>query len=96
MLAFQNELSEERVRPSLDFDDVELSLIRMKLLQNIRYGQVPDLAEITAAALNVIQEDLMRMLDLTVDIKKSDYAVFTGMQIHGSPVISYGLRLVTL
>jgi hypothetical protein len=55
----------------------------MKLLQEIQYGQVPDLLKLTKVALRVIQNDLKRMITLTVDTKRSDYASFTGIQIHG-------------
>lgn len=44
---------------------------------------LPELLELTKIALKVIQDDLKRMIDLTVDTDKSDYSAFTGIQIHG-------------
>ena len=83
LLAFKKELDEGRVQLGLDVNDVEQSLIRMRLLQEIPYGQVPDLLSLTQTTLRVIQSDLKRMIDLTVQTDRSDYAVFTGIQIHG-------------
>ncbi len=80
---FQKEMAEGKLRLGLDFEDVEQSLIKMKLLQEIKYGEVPDLLELTMVALKVIQNDLKRMITLTVDISHSNYAIFTGIQIHG-------------
>ncbi len=80
---FQKEMAGGKLRLGLDIDDIEQSLIKMKMLQEIQYGQVPDLLELTKIALKVIQEDLKRMITLTVDTSRSDYAVFTGIQIHG-------------
>ncbi len=83
LLAFKSELEGGRVQLGLDVDDVEQSLIRMRLLQEIPYGQVPDLLALTKTTLQVIQSDLKRMIELTVHNDRSDYAVFTGIQIHG-------------
>lgn len=83
LMGFQKEMADGRLNLGLDFDDVEQSLIKMKLLQEIRYGNVPDLLEVTRTALKVIQDDLKKLSRLTVDTKKNDYAAFTGIQIHG-------------
>lgn len=81
--AFQLEMAGGKLRLGLDFDDVEHSLLKIRLLQEIHYGTVPNLAELTLVTLGVIQKDIARMIGLTVDSAKSDYAVFTGVQIHG-------------
>lgn len=78
----QKELSGGTLRLGIDFDDVEQSLIRMKILGRISYGHAPDLLEMTKIALSVIQDDLKRMIGLTVSPERSDYAVFTGIQVH--------------
>jgi hypothetical protein len=83
LAAFQAEMADGRVKIGIDFEDVEQSLIRIRLLQEIHYGQVPDLLALTKTALKVIQKDLKRLIELTVDTGRSDYAVFTGIQIHG-------------
>ncbi len=67
----------------IDNDDIEMSLIRMRLLKEIPYGHVPDLLELTKITQKVIQADLENALGKIVDTKKSDYALITGIQIHG-------------
>ena len=83
LAAFQAEMADGRLKIGLDFDDVEQSLIRIRLLQETPYGKVPDLLELTKTALKVIQKDMERLIQLTVNTDRSDYAVFTGIQIHG-------------
>ena len=67
----------------IDYDDIEYSLIRMRLLREIPYGYVPDLLELTKITLKAIQADLKTTISKVVDTNKSDYAVITGIQIHG-------------
>lgn len=45
--AFQKELMEGKVDISINNEDIEQSLIKMRLLRVIPYGHVPDLLEIT-------------------------------------------------
>ena len=79
----------------MDNEDVELSLIRTRLLREIPYGQVPDLLELTKITLKALREDMENALKKTVDTRHSDYAFFTGIQIHApegnyvSPADSY-------
>jgi len=92
---FLNELKGGRPNLSMDNEDVELSLIRTRLLSEIPYGKVPDLPELTKITLKAITEDLENALEKTIDTKHSDYAFITGIQIHGpddnyvSPADSY-------
>jgi len=44
---------------------------------------VPDLLELTKITQKVIQKDLENALNALVDTNKSDYAILTGIQIHG-------------
>jgi hypothetical protein len=67
LFAFQKELASGRLSLGLAFDDIEQSLIKMRLIQEIPYGQVPDLLALTRAALKVIQDDLQSLIGLTVD-----------------------------
>ena len=67
----------------IDNDDIEMSLIRMRLMKEIPHGHVPDLLELTKITQRIIHTDMENTLSKVVDTKKSDYAVFTGIQIHG-------------
>lgn len=81
--AFQKEIAGGKIDPALDFNDIELSLIKARLLKEITYGDVPDLLELTKIAQKVIQADLEVALERIVHKNSSDYAVITGIQIHG-------------
>jgi hypothetical protein len=80
--AFQKEMAGGRIDPSIDNEDVEQSLLKMRLIKEIPYGQVPGLFELTKITQMVIQSDLENTLKRVVDIDKSDYSVITGIQIH--------------
>lgn len=82
LVAFQTELADGALQLALDPDDMEQSVLKQRLLPRIRYGDVPDLLSLTRIAHAVILEDLERMIQLTVDPGRSDYGVFTGIQIH--------------
>jgi hypothetical protein len=79
---FLGELKNKKPKLAMDNEDVELSLIRTRLLREIPYGQVPDLLKLTKIALSAIRDDFESALKQTVDTKHSDYAFITGVQIH--------------
>lgn len=81
--SFQKEMASGRVNLTMDNEDVEQSLIRMRLLREIPYGHVPDLLELTRTALKAIRDDLEATISKVADTKKSNYAVISGIQIHG-------------
>ncbi|MEO8339230.1 MAG: hypothetical protein ABI604_05840 [Nitrospirota bacterium] len=82
LVAFHHELASRSLQLALDPDDLEQSLLKQQLLRKLRYGDVPDLLALTKIAHAVILEELERMVHLTVDPTRSDYGVFTGIQIH--------------
>ncbi len=81
--AFQKEIAGGRIDTTMDNEDVEQSLLKMRLLKEIPYGQAPGLLELTKITQMVIQTDLESTLKRLVDTDKSNYAVITGIQIHG-------------
>lgn len=80
---FLGELKNKKTNLSIDNEDVELSLIRTRLLKEIPYGHIPDLMELTMITMKTIKEDFESALNKTIDKKRSDYAFITGIQIHG-------------
>lgn len=68
---------------ALNPDDVEQSLLTQRLFRTFGFGEIPDLVTLTKVTQHIIREDLERMIQLTVDPGRTDYAVFTGIQIHG-------------
>ncbi len=83
LIALQKELLSGNVVYERDSDDLEQSMLKQRLLKKIRYGEVPDLVTLTRITYDQILEDLERMIKLTVKTSVSDYAVLTGIQIHG-------------
>ena len=80
---FLGELKSRKPNLSMDNEDVELSLIRTRLLRELPYGHIPDLMELTKITLKTIKEDFENALSKTVHKDKADYAFMTGIQIHG-------------
>ncbi len=83
LCAFLAELKAGRLSLAMDQDDLEMSLLRLRLLKELPYGRVPDLLELTWLAQKVIVADLERAVKTVVDAETSDYALLTGIQIHG-------------
>lgn len=88
LISFQKELEnaekeKKEVDLSLNFDDMELSVLKQRLYPKIQ-GKSTDLVTLTKVAADVIQEDLERMVEKTVkNLNQNFYAVLTGVQIHG-------------
>lgn len=83
LIAFQQNMGDRSFSFSPDPDDVEQSLLKQRLFRKIAYGETPDLVELTRLAYDVILEDLEHMISLTVNPSTSDYAILSGIQIHG-------------
>ena len=83
LCGFLGELGEKKINVSIDEGDIEQSHLKMRLLKKIPYGFVPDLLELTRIAQKALLSDLEKAINSVVDTKKSDYALITGIQIHG-------------
>jgi len=81
--AFLAEIGTGHVKTGLEMDDIEYTLMKQRLLDYIPYGSKPDLVELTKAAMEVIREDLERLISKKVDTKHADYVVAVGVQVHG-------------
>ncbi len=77
-----DELKSGHLNFQTDFDDLEQCTVRQKILSAIRYGDQLDQLDITKLVSNIIGEDLKRLL-ATVDSSIYNYAVLTGILIHG-------------
>jgi hypothetical protein len=89
LIAFRQELERAQPPANLDPDDLELSLLRQRLRLKLPHGEVPSLIDLTRLAYEAILEDLEHLLALTVDAARSDYAVFTGIQVHAPDGSNY-------
>ena len=83
LLKIQENMSEGNVNLELDQDDLEQSLLEQRLFRKMGYAETPNLVTLTKVTQHIIKENLERMIQLTVDTKTTDYAVLTGVQIHG-------------
>lgn len=82
VVALLGELQSGNVKLEIDPNDVEQSQLRHSVLQRLGWGAKPDLVELTQAVRLEALETLERMIGLTVDPSKADYALFNGIQIH--------------
>jgi hypothetical protein len=81
--AFQKELASGTFSLMLDKQDVEYSLIKERLARETLFGQHIDLIELTKLAQKASQRDLENAVQAVVNPAHSDYAIATGIQIHG-------------
>jgi hypothetical protein len=98
LVAFHNEMKSGSLDLQYHPHDVEQSLLKHRLFRKIKYGEIPGLVKLTRLALEVILGDLKELIDRAIDPEQSDYAVFSGIQIHGPekkeyiwPGIAYAL-----
>lgn len=67
----------------LDMDDIEQSLLKLRLTRALN-GRLPsDLVDLTYTAHDAVVADLEHLIALMLDPAVCDYAVLTGIQIHG-------------
>ncbi|HEY9676107.1 MAG TPA: hypothetical protein V6D11_31990 [Waterburya sp.] len=76
------ELASGHLKLEMDMQDIEQTIIRQKILSTLTYGDKPDLIEITKLASQIISHDVETLLN-TLDSSVFNYAVMTGIQIHG-------------
>lgn len=84
LMAFRSELESGRVLGEIDPYDLEMSLLRQRLLRSIPYGDVPDIVELTAIARDTMLDDLGRTAARMHSWRDADVAVFAGIHIHTS------------
>jgi hypothetical protein len=79
---FRSELESGHVISEMDPYDLEMSLLRQRLLRSIPYGHVPDIVELTTITRDVILDDLGRTAARMHSWREADIAVFSGIHIH--------------
>ncbi|WP_019874508.1 hypothetical protein [Sporichthya polymorpha] len=84
LMAFRSELESGHVYGEIDPYDLEMSLLRQRLLRSIPYGNVPDIIELTTIARDVMLDDLGRTAARMKSWRDADIAVFSGIHIHTS------------
>jgi hypothetical protein len=84
LMAFRSELESGHVYGEMDPYDLEMSLLRQRLLRSIPYGKVPDIVELTTLVRDVMLDDLGRTAARMHSWGDADIAVFSGIHIHTS------------
>eukprot|EP00033_Pygsuia_biforma_P002456 GCRY01002724.1.p1 GENE.GCRY01002724.1~~GCRY01002724.1.p1 ORF type:complete len:239 (+),score=51.54 GCRY01002724.1:191-907(+) len=69
---------------TFDYDDVEMSLLQKTMHGTC--GTDASIVELTKAAATVVQKEMTRFVEKTVDPSKADYAIVTGVHIHGPKI----------
>ncbi|MDT9179689.1 MULTISPECIES: hypothetical protein [Oscillatoriales] len=80
--AIVKELESGYLQLMTDMQDIEQSIIRQKIILALKYGDKPNLVEITQLASKIISEYVEKLLS-PVDNFVFNYGVMTGIQIHG-------------
>ncbi|PIE19669.1 MAG: hypothetical protein CSA65_01410 [Proteobacteria bacterium] len=83
LAAFLAEIESGHLDTELKHYDPEQSLIKARLLPKMGWGELPDLVRLTKLSHEVVREDLECLVGNTIDADKADYAIFTGIQVHG-------------
>lgn len=84
LLALLGEIQNGRIDTRFQHGDIEQSLLKARIAAKLSWGANPDLFALTKIAHDVILEDLEQTIEQTVDTSMADYAVLTGIQIHGA------------
>lgn len=86
--AIVNEINGGKLHLQLDLDDIEQSILKTKIFEKLEYGEKPDLVRITKITHEIIKEDLERLIQVS-EKEPFDYAVLTGIMIHGPNESNY-------
>ncbi len=89
LVQLMDEMHSGKVNTQRSHDDLEQSLLKEDVLSRFDWGDKPDLIRITKVAREVAFDALERMVELTVDPKLADYAIFSGVQVHMPQVKNY-------
>lgn len=76
------ELDSGRLHLEMDMQDIEQTIVRQKILSTLTYGEKPDLVAVTKLAAKLIRQDVEKLL-ATLDRSVFNYAIATGIQVHG-------------
>jgi hypothetical protein len=87
--AFLSEVDQGKLNLKMDLQDVEQCLLKQVLIENIPFGKIPSLLELTYLAHKLTLESTHALFQsIQSDLNPHDYAVISGIQIH-SPAGTY-------
>ncbi len=82
LASFRAQLQVGERQPEIDRDDVEQSLLRMRLQDIIPSGATPSLADLTDLARRASVEDMTRFIELARGSEPVDVAFISGVVVH--------------
>lgn len=82
LAAFREQLTGGRLDLGLDPGDPEMSLLRLRMLSALRYGDVPDLVAMTEVARQVALSDVQALVSGIEDDAPVDVAYLSGVVVH--------------
>lgn len=87
--AVSEELENGALNLELDPTDVEQSLLKQRLAPVLPEGRTPSISELTELTRQVALTDLRRLIELGLDTSDSDFALVSGIQIHGPAGVDF-------
>lgn len=91
--AVVSEMESGHIHLQMDMDDIEQSILKSKIFEKIKYGDKPNLLEITKLTHEIVIDDMERLIEVS-DKDPFDYAFLTGILIHGPNDTNYVLSLI--
>eukprot|EP01129_Flabellula_baltica_P010575 TRINITY_DN448_c0_g1_i1.p1 TRINITY_DN448_c0_g1~~TRINITY_DN448_c0_g1_i1.p1 ORF type:complete len:467 (-),score=98.57 TRINITY_DN448_c0_g1_i1:49-1449(-) len=88
LISLKNEMENNTVDVSLNPLDVEQSILRQKVINKLKYGEIPSLIRLTKLTQEIILDEVMRTIKEVVP-DKCEYAVLSGVQIHQTGQIHF-------
>ena len=83
LVALQEELVSGSKSSTVDWEDPEMSLLKLRLKRVRDLGEKPDLLALTRAAQRATVQDLQSLMSSSMSRDREDYAVIAGIEIHG-------------
>lgn len=83
LVALQEELGSGRMSTSLNWEDPEMSLLKLRLKRMQVLSEKPDLLALTMATHRATVEDLQVLMSNSMNRSTEDHAVVAGVEIHG-------------
>ncbi len=88
LIAIVSEIESGKVHFHMDLDDIEQSTLKSKIFEKLEYGEKPDLKTITKVTHEIMIDDFERLIEVS-DKEPFDYALLTGVLIHGPNETNY-------
>lgn len=89
LICFHDELTSGKTSVLFDEHDIEMSIVKKRLLKLLPNNDIPDLLTLTKTVRASTQSELESALRQVINTSESDYAIITGIQIHAEDNNNY-------